>query len=1373
MTTCRCGTCLLAVGMLLIAGAGASGDVGLTYLGAFRAFPGTPSVYDGGLTYYPAGNGGAGSLFISRSPVGSGKEVWEITIPPLVITTDINALNTAATLTSFDVNTNPNGLVWRSADDKLYYSAGVYGSGQMPIRSINRDGTGESAVQLGPAWNEGGAGLCILPEAWAAANAAGKSMVTIGTNRGIVFSSCDPWNTPMSFTQLWKYGTNPQMTGYDYGDAYKGIVWVEVDTAQDLVVTGSNLPGPVATIWFMRASDFANRASVVPQPYQILSVQDKMFTTAKALCGAAYDSVNHILYAYEGAYGTAVVVHAWSAFDSTFINNPPSTITNLAASNPTFTSITLSWTAPSDDHDPGNRAAGYDVRYSTSAIANDADFAAATQVTGEPTPSSPGLPEQMVVTGLTRGTLYYFAVKSYDSQASYSALSNVVSLTTADDTVAPGQVTDLAAVNVQSRQLLLRWTAVGDDGMSGLASSYDIRYSTGPIDDGNFSSATPVPQTPLPLTPKAAGQTETLLVTSLSPSTTYYFAMKVADDLPNWSVLSNVVQVTMNPPDVTPPAAVTDLAAASSDALSANLTWTATGDDGGIGTAAGYEIRYSTSTITEDNWASATLAPNILAPQAAGQTEHHTVIGLQPSTTYYFALKVKDEEANTSGISNVASCTTPALTNLPLVTTVVIAEKAGATTSNYPITLSMVFAKGDVADNVTVRAGSLVLPTQTDVKVRWPDGSVRHALVSFVIPQLAASQSLTVEILAGGPNYNTGWVTKDQLLASDFEAQMSIVVGSTTFSASARQMLQNLTGVEYWMQGGIATEFIIRDFAANAFNQLNVSYRVRVYPSAGCIRVSTVVDNTWINARGNITYDFNLSLGRSVPQSVFAKTGFTHYHDARWHKVFWQGTTPPQIEIRYNLPYLIATGAVPNYDTSAVVPTSTITSQYNSWNTSAHDIMEGAGLTKYFPTTGGRSEIGPYPLWASLYLASMDYRLAQVTINYGDLSGSIPMHFRESDQARSFYKHPISVDDRPTIWTSQVDVGYIQQYIDPADRFPPAVGDLNTPWDVDLAHQPSLAYIPYLVTGDLYYLEEMHFWACFDLGASNAGYRCGTQCWLIDQIRGNAWAFRNIIDAASMTPDSMPEKAYLNAKIANNITRWKGMYIGSNGPTIRTYGAGTYTGDPSIDPNTCSYAAGVWQDDYLTWSFIHAWQMGYPTLEMVRWGGKGVVDRFTDWPGWNRFRAAPYAMPVMGKDAGGNPVHYQTWAEVNNGFTDKVGPSSFGSAVGNPNSYEYAARGVLALVSSLDNGQAQFTWTASQLPASTYTSDMRWGFVPIPYTPGDVNFDVHVDVSDLLMLARSWGLSYGTVGFDTASDFNADFAVDVADLLILAGNFGQ
>ncbi|MCY3023574.1 MAG: AIR synthase-related protein, partial [Planctomycetota bacterium] len=153
-------------------------------------------------------------------------------------------------------------------------------------------------------------------------------------------------------------------------------------------------------------------------------------------------------------------------------------------------------------------------------------------------------------------------------------------------------------------------------------------------------------------------------------------------------------------------------------------------------------------------------------------------------------------------------------------------------------------------------------------------------------------------------------------------------------------------------------------------------------------------------------------------------------------------------------------------------------------------------------------------------------------------------------------------------------------------------------------HQPSLAYIPYLITGDLFYLEEMHFWASYDFGASDSDYRGAGLGYLRDQIRGNAWAFREVVDAAAMTPAEMPEKADIDSRIANNITAWNNAYI-VNGqlagayPTVRYYGTSGI--DSSLDPATCSAAMSSWQADYLTWSLVHAYQMGYPTLDLVHW----------------------------------------------------------------------------------------------------------------------------------------------------------------------------
>ena len=76
---------------------------------------------------------------------------------------------------------------------------------------------------------------------------------------------------------------------------------------------------------------------------------------------------------------------------------------------------------------------------------------------------------------------------------------------------------------------------------------------------------------------------------------------------------------------------------------SLDVTWTAVGDDADAGTAASYDLRYSTSLIDTTTWASAIQVADEPAPRAAGTPESLTVNGLSPSTTYYFALKVADE----------------------------------------------------------------------------------------------------------------------------------------------------------------------------------------------------------------------------------------------------------------------------------------------------------------------------------------------------------------------------------------------------------------------------------------------------------------------------------------------------------------------------------------------------------------------------------------------------------------------------------------------------------------------------------------------------------------------------------------------------------
>ncbi|HEX7077292.1 MAG TPA: hypothetical protein VF363_02590, partial [Candidatus Eisenbacteria bacterium] len=74
---------------------------------------------------------------------------------------------------------------------------------------------------------------------------------------------------------------------------------------------------------------------------------------------------------------------------------------------------------------------------------------------------------------------------------------------------------------------------------------------------------------------------------------------------------------------------------------SVTLHWTAPGDDGNVGRASTYELRYSTQPIsgadTASWWGSATSAGTLAPPQTAGTREAVTVSGLVTGTTYYFA----------------------------------------------------------------------------------------------------------------------------------------------------------------------------------------------------------------------------------------------------------------------------------------------------------------------------------------------------------------------------------------------------------------------------------------------------------------------------------------------------------------------------------------------------------------------------------------------------------------------------------------------------------------------------------------------------------------------------------------------------------------
>ena len=114
----------------------------------------------------------------------------------------------------------------------------------------------------------------------------------------------------------------------------------------------------------------------------------------------------------------------------------------------------------------------------------------------------------------------------------------------------------------QATSIVLTWTASGDDGVVGTATSYKMRYSTTRPDTASVSAmdswwATATVVSGLPL-PKIAGSAETFTVVgTFITGQTYYFLMQACDEVPNCSPYSNLAQKFI--PDTLPPSKIANL----------------------------------------------------------------------------------------------------------------------------------------------------------------------------------------------------------------------------------------------------------------------------------------------------------------------------------------------------------------------------------------------------------------------------------------------------------------------------------------------------------------------------------------------------------------------------------------------------------------------------------------------------------------------------------------------------------------------------------------------------------------------------------------------------------------------------------------------
>ena len=218
---------------------------------------------------------------------------------------------------------------------------------------------------------------------------------------------------------------------------------------------------------------------------------------------------------------------------------------------------------------------------------------------------------------LTPSTKYYFGVEAVDTSGNVSAMTPLVSVATLALPSAPTRVTATAS---SATQIVVSWTP----GHSGLPVLFYQIYRG---------------STPASLAQVASRPTTSYTDVSLTPGTTYYYAVEEVDTGGNISPMSATASATT----LAPPSAPTHVTATALSSQNVSVTWSAS--TGGLPLASYHLYRGS--------------SPSNLADVATRTGTSYTDTTVTPATTYYYAIQAVDTGGDLSPMSTAVSVTTP------------------------------------------------------------------------------------------------------------------------------------------------------------------------------------------------------------------------------------------------------------------------------------------------------------------------------------------------------------------------------------------------------------------------------------------------------------------------------------------------------------------------------------------------------------------------------------------------------------------------------------------------------------------------------------------------------------------------------------------
>ena len=596
-----------------------------------------------------------------------------------------------------------------------------------------------------------------------------------------------------------------------------------------------------------------------------------------------------------------------------------------------------------------------------------------------------------------------------------------------------------------------------------------------------------------------------------------------------------------------------------------------------------------------------------------------------------------------------------------------VVSQAKQAQTNVPVTFGQVFKAGDVPDGATLTASINGHPAalQMDAKATNPDGSLRHAVLTVMVPSLPGSATLPLTLATSpSPKGQASPISLSQLLATNYDAQVSLTVHGKPYTANARKLLQAASranacvpwgaGCNLWLSGPLASEWVVNGSVTAADGTadpaLKVYFAIRVYAGSspgtvGHVRTDIIVENSSAFApQAQPQYTAILTSG----SASYTSPALTQYAFTRWHKLLWWNNAQPQVYLQQDTQYIQASKAVSRY--MPLTPDEKFLAGLRQFCAP----LDHCDQTQKMGNTGAQGAIGPLPRWSSVYIVHPDVRAYNWMLANTDALGTYGSHYRDAKTG-----WPVSIETHPNItivnWASANKVAARSDTKGAAYKADTlqncfnnaVVSKCSTGWygtgnpNVwDNAHQPSGAYLPYMVSGDYYYMSELAFGASYNELVSNEGYR-GHNKGLIDashsQVRGKAWVLREMADAAWLLPDSHPLQEEFTADVENSLADWNAKYTNNSSanPLGLMEGGAIYSKNGGK-----RNSVAPWQHNFLAWSAGHAAELGFVgATEFRNWLAKFEISLMTDWQsgsgrGYCWLEASAYSIQV--KDSVGN-----------------------------------------------------------------------------------------------------------------------------------------